>query len=47
MTNPDKYYKKAVYNLTSNIVVSGKIMPCFDSRMSGNGCDELYFNDSN
>jgi len=36
MINPDKYIRKAVYDLVSNIVVNDKIIPCFDSRMSGN-----------
>ena len=36
MINPDKYIRKAVYNLTSNIVVDSNIIPCFDSRISGN-----------
>lgn len=36
MTNPDKYIRKAVYNLTNNIVVDSKIIPCYDSRIAGN-----------
>jgi len=34
--NPDKYIRKAVYDQINNIVVSGKIINCFDSRVSGN-----------
>lgn len=35
-TNPDKYIRKAVFDLTNNIVVSGKTIKCFDSRVTGN-----------
>jgi hypothetical protein len=31
-TNPDKYIRKAVSDLVNNIVVSSKIIKCFDSR---------------
>ena len=31
-TNPDKYIRKAVYDLVNNIVVDSKIIKCFDSR---------------
>lgn len=34
--NPDKYIRKAVYNLTNNIVVNTKTIKCFDSRVTGN-----------
>ena len=34
--NPDKHVRKAVYDQINNIVVSSKIINCFDSRVSGN-----------
>ena len=34
--NPDKFIRKAVYDLTNNIVVSTKTIKCFDSRVTGN-----------
>lgn len=34
--NPDKFIRKAVYDQINNIVVSSKIINCFDSRVSGN-----------
>lgn len=34
--NPDKFIRKAVFDLTNNIVVSSKIIQCFDSRVTGN-----------
>jgi hypothetical protein len=34
--NPDKYIRKAIYDLLNNIVVSGKTIKCFDSRVFGN-----------
>jgi hypothetical protein len=34
--NPDKYIRKAVYDVTNNIVVSGKTIKTFDSRVTGN-----------
>lgn len=34
--NPDKNIRKAVFDLTNNIVVSSKIIKCFDSRVTGN-----------
>lgn len=34
--NPDKYIRKAVFDLANNIVVSSKIIKCFDSRVTGN-----------
>ena len=30
--NPDKYIRKAISDNINNIVVSGKIIPCYDSR---------------
>jgi len=34
--NPDKYIRKAVFDLTNNIVVNTKTIKCFDSRVTGN-----------
>ena len=34
--NPDKYIRKAIYDLLNNIVVSGKTIRCFDARVFGN-----------
>jgi|SRR6478735_330539 len=34
--NPDKWIRKAVFDLINNIVVSTKIIKCFDSRVTGN-----------
>jgi len=34
--NPDKYIRKAVFDATNNIVVSGKTIKTFDSRLTGN-----------
>lgn len=36
MINPDKYIRKAVFDLINNIVVNEKTIKCFDSRISGN-----------
>ena len=30
--NPDKYIRKAIFDKINNIVVSGKTIPCYDSR---------------
>jgi hypothetical protein len=35
-TNPDKYIRKAIFDLLNDIVVSGKTIKCFDSRITGN-----------
>lgn len=35
-TNPDKQIRKAVFDLTNNIVISSKTIKCFDSRVTGN-----------
>jgi len=34
--NPDKHIRKAVSDVTNNLVVSGKTIKCFDSRVTGN-----------
>lgn len=31
-TNPDKHIRKAIFDKINNIVVSGKTIPCYDSR---------------
>jgi len=36
VVNPDKYIRKAVFDLTNNIVVNTKTIKCFDSRVTGN-----------
>ena len=40
--NPDKYIRKAIYDLLNNIVVSGKTIKCFDARVFGNQDVEQY-----
>lgn len=35
-TNPDKYIRKAVFDLVNNIVVNTKTIKCFDTRVTGN-----------
>mgnify|MGYP001815209629 CR=1 FL=1 len=34
---PDKWVRKAIYNAVNNIVVDGKTIPCYDSRVTSNG----------
>lgn len=41
-TNPDKYIRKAIFDLTNNIVVSSKIIKCFDSRVTGTTAPTEY-----
>lgn len=38
--NPDKHIRKSVFDLINNIVVSTKIIKCFDSRLSGVNLNE-------
>jgi hypothetical protein len=40
--NPDKYIRKAIYDLLNNIVVSGKTIKCYDARVFGNQDVEQY-----
>jgi len=40
--NPDKHIRKAVYDLLNNIVVSDKIIKCYDTRVSGNSNTNEY-----
>lgn len=35
-TNPDKYIRKAIFDLLNDIEVSGKTIKCFDSRITAN-----------
>lgn len=35
-TNPDKYIRKAVFDLVNNIIIDTKTIKCFDSRVTGN-----------
>jgi len=35
-TNPDKFIRKAVFDLVNNIVVDTKQIKCFDTRVTGN-----------
>ena len=32
---PDKWIRKAVYDVVNNITVDGNVIPCFDSRVTG------------
>ena len=39
---PSKWIRKAIYAAVNNIVVSGKTIECFDSRVSGNNIPDHY-----
>jgi hypothetical protein len=41
-TNPDKYIRKAVFDLVNGIVVNGKTINCFDTRVTGNAAANQY-----
>jgi hypothetical protein len=41
-TNPDKYIRKAVFDLVNGIVVNGKTINCFDTRVTGNAAANEY-----
>jgi hypothetical protein len=41
-TNPDKYIRKAVFYLVNGIVVNGKTINCFDTRVTGNAAADQY-----
>ena len=41
-TNPDKYIRKAVFDLVNGIVVNGKTINCFDTRVTGNAASNQY-----
>lgn len=34
-TNPDKFIRKAVFDLVNGITVNGKVINCYDSRLTG------------
>jgi hypothetical protein len=40
--NPDKYVRLSVYTKLNNIVVDGKIIPCYDTRVTGNSSIKHY-----
>lgn len=40
--NPDKYIRKAIFDRLNAIVVSGKIIYCYDTRVSGNVNNNQY-----
>ena len=40
--NPDKYIRKAVFDLVNGIVVNGKTVNCFDTRVTGNSAANQY-----
>lgn len=40
--NPDKHIRKAIYTLLNGIVVSGKIINCYDVRVTGNTSPQNY-----
>ncbi|CAH56662.1 hypothetical protein PHG11b_35 [Flavobacterium phage 11b] len=41
-TNPDKYIRKAVFDLINNIVVNTKTIKCYDTRVTGNAAVNEY-----
>jgi hypothetical protein len=41
-TLPDKWVRKAVYDEVNNIVVSGKTIPCYDTRITGRTIPQHY-----
>ena len=40
--NPDKHIRKAVFDLVNNIVVGGKTVKCFDTRLTGSAAMNQY-----
>jgi hypothetical protein len=40
--NPDKYIRKAVFDLVNDIIVNGKTIKCFDIRVTGNSAANEY-----
>ena len=40
--NPDKYIRKAIFDRLNAILVSGNIIYCFDTRLSGNASNNQY-----
>ncbi len=41
-TNPDKFIRKAVFDLVNNIIVDTKQIKCFDTRITGNAALNEY-----
>lgn len=41
-TNPDKFIRKAVFDLINNIIVDTKTIKCYDSRVTGNANIKEY-----
>lgn len=39
---PNKWVRKAVYDLVNNIVVNGNTIPCYDTRVTGNTIPQHY-----
>ena len=40
--NPDKHIRRAVFDLINGIVVNGKTVNCFDTRVTGNAAADQY-----
>jgi len=40
--NPNKYIRKAFFDVLNNITVSGNIIPCFDERIMGSVVPKYY-----
>mgnify|MGYP003651111693 CR=1 FL=1 len=40
--NPDKHIRKSVYDLINGIVVNGKTIKCYDTRVTGNEAANQY-----
>lgn len=40
--NPNKYLRKAFFDVLNNITVSGNVIPCFDERVTGNTVPKHY-----
>lgn len=41
-TNPDKFIRKAVFDVTNGLTVSGKLIKCYDSRVTGTTAPTEY-----
>lgn len=39
---PDKYVRKAIYDLINDMIVDGVTVPCFDTRVYGNQNPQAY-----
>ena len=40
--NPDKHIRRAVFDLINGIIVNGKTVNCFDTRVTGNAAADQY-----